>query len=211
MPEGANEMIHHAKFDLGQDVSAELELGTMFMTREQMEKVGPATYNWGYAPESGWKTIKNGVADFIVLEHAPHTYDEVQPGWQDMFSIPLGMTGAQEFVPMMLNAVNEGRLTLNQVARLAAEAPARRFGIFPRKGVTQIGSDADFSIVDMTREVVFTKADMLSKAGHTSWEGMRAKGAATHTIVRGKVVAQDGKLVGERGYGRFVPGTAARA
>lgn len=210
MPDGANEMIRHAKFDLGQDVSAELELGTMFMIREQMEKVGPATYNWGYTPESGWKTIGNGVADFIVLEHAPHTYDEVQPGWQDMFSIPLGMTGAQEFVPMMLNAVNEGRLTLNQIAKLAAEAPARRFGIFPRKGVTQVGSDADFSIVDMKREVLFTKADMLTKSGHTSWEGMRAKGAATHTIVRGKVVAKDGKIVGEQGYGRFVPGTAAR-
>lgn len=209
MPAGANEMIRHAKFDLGQDVSSELELGTMFMTREQMEKVGPATYNWGYNAEAGWETIRNGVADFIVLEHAPHTLEEVQPGWQDMFSVPLGMTGAQEFVPMMLNSVNQGRLTLNDVARLTAEAPARRFGIFPRKGVTQIGADADFSIVDMTREVVFTANDMLTKSGHTSWEGMRAKGLATYTIVRGEIVAQDGHIKVGPGFGRFVPGTAA--
>ena len=111
---------------------------------------------------------------------------------------------------MMLNSVNQGRLTLNQIAKLTAEAPARRFGIYPRKGVTQVGADADFSIVDMNREVIFTKADMLTKSGHTSWEGMRAKGMATHTIVRGQVVAKDGKIVGEQGYGKFVPGTAAR-
>ncbi|MGN6768164.1 MAG: dihydroorotase [Rhizobiaceae bacterium] len=208
MPEGANEMIRHAKFDLGQDVSSELELGTLFMTREQMEKVGPATYNWGYNPEAGWETIRNGVADFIVLEHAPHTWEEVQPGWQDMFSIPLGMTGAQEFVPSMLNAVNEGRLTLNQIAKLAAEAPARRFGIYPKKGVIEVGADADFTIADMKREAVFTKADMLSKSGHTSWEGMKVKGLAAYTIVRGEVVAQDGKLKGSQGYGKFVTGTA---
>jgi dihydroorotase len=105
--------------------------------------------------------------------------------------------------------VNEGRLTLNQIAQLTAEAPARRFGIYPRKGVIQPGADADFSIVDMTREVVFTKADMLTKAGHTSWEGMKCRGMAAYTIVRGTVVAKDNAIVGEAGYGRFIPGTAA--
>jgi dihydroorotase len=211
MPEGANEMIRHAKFDLGQDVSAELELGTLFMTGEQMTKIGPGTYNWGYNPEAGWETIRNGVADFIVLEHAPHTWEEVQPGWQDMFSIPLGMTGAQEFVPMMLNAVSEGKLTLNTIAKLAAEAPARRFGIYPRKGTIQVGADADFTIADMKREVLFTKSDMLTRSGYTSWEGMKAKGAAAYSIVRGSIVAKDGKLEGKPGYGQFIPGTAAGA
>jgi len=209
MPPGANEMIRHAKFELGQDVTAELELGTLFMTREQMEKVGPYTYNWGYAPEHGWKAIDNGVADFIVLEHAPHTREDVEPGWQDMFSVPLGMTGAQEFIPLMINAVNEGKLTLNQVAQKAAEAPARTFGIYPKKGVIQVGSDADFTILDMTREGEFRHEDMLSKSGHTSWVGMRTRGAASYGIVRGTVVMQDGKVVGSPGYGKFTPGTAA--
>jgi dihydroorotase len=118
------------------------------------------------------------------------------------------MTGAQEFVPSMLNAVNEGHLTLNQLAKLAAEAPARRFGIYPKKGVIEVGADADFTIADMKREAVFTKADMLSKSGHTSWEGMKVKGLAAYTIVRGEVVAQDGKLKGSQGYGKFVTGTA---
>ena len=209
MPHGANEMIRHAKFELGQDVTAELELGTLFMTQQQMEKVGPYTYNWGYAPEHGWKAIENGVADFIVLEHAPHTREDVEPGWKDMFSVPLGMTGAQEFIPLMINAVNEGKLTLHQVAQKAAEAPARTFGIYPKKGVIQVGSDADFTIIDMSIEGEFRHEDMLTKSAHTSWVGMRTKGAATYGIVRGTVVMQGGKVVGSPGYGKFTPGTAA--
>ncbi len=211
MPKGANEMVHHAKFDLGQDVSCELELGTLFMNRAQMEKVGPRTYNWAYDPQAGWDAIKDGTADMIVLEHAPHSKEDVDPGWKDLFSVPLGVTGAQEYIPLLMNAVNEGRLTLNDVARLAAEAPARRFGIFPKKGVIQPGSDADFTLVDMSREIVFRNEDMLSRTGYSSWEGMRAKGAGQYTIVRGAIVAEGGKLVGAPGYGRFVPGTAAAA
>ncbi|MGN6766994.1 MAG: dihydroorotase, partial [Rhizobiaceae bacterium] len=80
--------------------------------------------------------------------------------------------------------------------------------IYPKKGVIEVGADADFTVADMKREAVFTKADMLSKSGHTSWEGLKVKGLAAFTIVRGEVVAQDGKLKGSQGYGKFVTGTA---
>jgi dihydroorotase-like cyclic amidohydrolase len=211
MPVGAYEMIRHAKFDLGQDVTSELECASMFMTRDQMEKVGPYTYNWGHSPEAAWESIANGVADFLVLEHAPHTRDDVEPGWKDTFSVPLGMTGAQEFVPLLMNAVNEGRLSLNQVARHVAEQPARTFGIFPRKGIVQVGSDADLTIVDMNRSVTFRHEDMLTRSGHSSWVGMTAKGCAAWSVVRGSVVMQDGKVLSEPGFGKFTPGTAATA
>ncbi|MFG1311990.1 allantoinase, partial [Xanthobacter tagetidis] len=72
-------------------------------------------------------------------------------------------------------------------------------------GVIQPGSDADFTILDMAREGEFRNQDMLSKTGYSSWEGMRTKGAATHTIVRGTVVAKDGKLRTAPGFGQFVP------
>src|SRR3546814_16613152 len=109
MPVGAYEMIRHAKFDLGQEVTAELECASMFMTREQKDKVGPYSYNWAHSPAAAWQSIADGVADFLVLEHAPHTREDVEPGWQDTFSVPLGMTGAQAFVPLLLNEVNAGR------------------------------------------------------------------------------------------------------
>jgi dihydroorotase len=211
MPVGAYEMVRHAKFDMGQAVTAELELASMLMTAEQVAKAGPYTYSWAHSPDAGWDAVRTGVADHLVLEHAPHTREDVEPGWQDMFSVPLGMTGAQEFVPMMLDSVNRGKLTLHDVARMASEKPARTYGIYPRKGTLQVGADADITVVDMQQETVFAAKDMLSRCGHTSWEGMRAKGAATHGIVRGKVVMRGGKVVGEQGYGKFVAGTAAAA
>src|SRR3546814_2564589 len=113
-----------------------------FMTREQKDKVGPYSYNGAHSPAAAWQSIADGVADFLVLEHAPHTREDVEPGWQDTFSVPLGMTGAQEFVPLLLNAVNEGRLTLHQVADHAAERPARTIGLVAGRGVVKIGHDA---------------------------------------------------------------------
>lgn len=206
MPVGAFEMIRHAKFDLGQDVSTELEAASLFMNEQQARKVGPYAYLWAHSPEYGWESIRDGSTDILVGEHAPHSVEDVEPGWKDNFSVPLGMTGAQEFIPLTLNAVNEGRLTLHDVVRLCSENPAKRFGLFPNKGAIQVGADADFTIVDMNKTNTFTKADMYSKAGHTSWEGMSVKGMPVYTIVRGKTVMDHGKIVAEPGHGKFVPG-----
>jgi len=95
---------------------------------------------------------------------------------------------------------------VNDVVRLCSENPARRFGLYPRKGCLQIGSDADVTIVDMSKEETFTKANMHSKAGHTSWEGMRVKGTPVYTIVRGTTVMDHGRITSAPGFGQFVPG-----
>lgn len=208
MPPGANELVRAAKRQ-GTDISCEMESATLFMTRQQAEKVGPGTYAWAYDPEAHWEAIHDGTADMLVGEHAPHTLEEITPGWTDAFSVPLGVTGAQEFIPLVLDAVNQGRLTLQDVARLCAEAPARRFGQFPRKGRIQVGADADFTIVDMRHEQVFTVADMHSKVGYTAWEGIRTKGMPVFTIVRGATVMDHGKIVGTPGHGKFHPGVAS--
>lgn len=210
MPVGANELVRHAKFELGQDVTAELEAASLLMSRDQAAKVGPFAYLWAYTPESGWDALATGVADMLVGEHAPHTVEEVDPGWNDNFSVPLGITGAQEFIPLMLTQVNRGRLTLETLVRVCAEQPAKRFGLFPRKGSLDVGSDADITIVDMRKEAVLTRQDMHSRCGHTSWEGVPVQGMPVHTIVRGESVMLDGKVVGACGYGRFTPGSAAR-
>ncbi|ACA19931.1 Dihydropyrimidinase [Methylobacterium sp. 4-46] len=210
MPVGAYEMLRHAKFDLKQDVTAELEAASLFMSREQAERVGPFAYLWAHSPEAGWTSLRDGVADMLVGEHAPHSVEDVEPGWEDNFSVPLGITGAQEFVPLMLNAVNEGRMTLQDIARFCALQPAQRFGLYPRKGALELGADADITIVDLARETVLRKEDMHSRAGHTSWEGMRVRGMPVATIVRGQVVMEEARIVGEPGLGRFTPGILGR-
>ncbi len=211
MPVGAYELLRHAKFDLGQDVSAELETASLFMTRGQADKVGPFAYLWAHSPEAGWESLRNGVSDMMVGEHALHTVEDVEPGWEDTFSVPLGITGAQEFIPLVLNAVNEDRLTLEDVARFIAAKPAQRFGLYPQKGAIAVGSDADFTIVDLNKESVFRKEDMHTRSAHTSWEGMHVRGMPVATIVRGNVVMEDGKIHGSPGYGRFTPGIGAAA
>lgn len=208
MPAAANEMVKHAK-EMGQDISGEMEASMLFMTPEQALKVGPGTYGWAYDAPSHWAALRDGTVEILVGEHAPHTLEEITPGWEDMFSIPLGVTCAQEFIPLVLNAVNEGHLTLGDVARLCAEAPARRFGQYPRKGAIQPGADADFTIVDMKKETVFRQQDMHTKAGYTAWEGMKNKGMPVYTIVRGSTVMRHGEIVGKPGYGKFHPGIAA--
>jgi dihydroorotase-like cyclic amidohydrolase len=209
MPVGAYEMVRHAKQELDQVVYGELEATSMLMTREQAEKVGPFTYLWAHSPEEARKTLANGVTDVMVVEHAPHTLEEVSPGWEDNFSVPLGITGAQEFIPLMLDQVNSGILTLEDLARFCSENPAKIFGIYPKKGTIQVNADADFTIVDMGKKAVLTGKEMYSRTGFTSWEGMEVSGMPVYTIVRGRVIMEDGKIVAEPGLGRFVPGIAA--
>ncbi len=79
MPVGANELVRHAKFDLGQDVTAELEAASLLMSGDQAIKVAPFAYLWACTSESGWDTLATGVANMLVGEHAPHTVEEVEP------------------------------------------------------------------------------------------------------------------------------------
>ncbi|ABK17827.1 dihydroorotase [Syntrophobacter fumaroxidans] len=209
MPPGAYEMIRHAKVELGQEVYAELEISTALMTRKQAEKVGPCTYVWAYSPETAWDSLESGVTDVIVGEHAPHTVAEMEPGWKDNFSVPLGITGAQEFIPLMLTQVNNGTLRLEDLVWYCSESPARIFGVYPRKGTISIDADADFTIVDMNRRKILTGADMYTKSRTTSWEGMEVTGMPVYTIVRGEVVMRDGQILAQPGFGRFLPGKAA--
>src|SRR5690606_15680120 len=199
MPAEANELIRHARRELGQDVTAEMETAALFMTRQQAQKVGPNAYLWAYNPEAHWAAVPDGTADLLVGEHAPPRFEETQPGCQDNLSVTLGLAAAQESVPLVPNAVNEGRLSLEDVARLCALAPARRFGLHPRKGAIDVGADADFTIVDMAKENEFRKEDMATRAGHTSWEGIRTRGMPVCTIVRGSVVMRSGEIVGRPG------------
>ena len=119
------------------------------------------------------------------------------------------MTGVQEFVPLLLTQVNAGRLILEDVARFCSENPARVFGQFPRKGAIRVGSDGDLTIVDMDRRGVLTAADMRSKTGFTSWEGVAVTAMPVYTVVRGRVVMDHGTVLAEPGFGRFIPGSAA--
>ncbi len=210
MPVEHYDLIAYAR-QRGQQVYSELEASSILIPREMAEKIGPKMCQFSANPDKAWEHIHSGQADVLVFEHAPHAADEIALGWADNFSAPLGMIGAQEFLPMMLNEVNRGNLTLEKLVALSSENPARIFSIYPKKGVIQVGSDADFTIVDMARKKVLTAADSYSRSGWTTFEGIEVTGVPTHTIIRGKLVCEDGVVKVEPGFGKFVPGAATQA
>jgi dihydroorotase (multifunctional complex type) len=209
MPEEAYALIGFAKAR-GQKVYAELEACSFLISKEMARQVGPKSYSFTKSPEKAWESINSGLADVLVLEHAPHREEEIQLGWKDNFSSPLGAIGIQEFLPLMLNEVNKGRLSLEKLVDLTSETPARIFGIYPKKGTIQVESDADFTIVDMEQRLLLSSKRSFSKSGWTTFDGIRVKGVPTHTIVRGQIVYENGSITGRPGMGKFIPGSATK-
>ncbi len=140
-----------------------------------------------------WKALAGGIVDIIGSDHAPHTLEEKA---QPYPKSPSGMPGVQTLVPIMLNHVAAGRLTLERLVDLCAYGPARIFRI-QGKGRLAIGYDADFTIVDLNRTETITDAWSASKSGWTPYDGMDVTGWPVGTIIRGNVVMQDGELIGK--------------
>ena len=124
-------------------------------------------------------------------DHAPHTLEEKAKPYP---ASPSGMTGVQTLVPIMLDHVNAGRLTLERFVDLSSHGPQRLFGM-ARKGRIAAGYDADFTIVDLKRRETITNAQAGSKAGWTPYHGKEVTGWPVGTIVRGNRIMWEGEIV----------------
>lgn len=138
-----------------------------------------------------WHGIGQGVVDVLGSDHAPHTLEEKQKPYP---ASPSGMTGVQTLVPIMLDHVNAGRLSLERFVDLSSHGPNRIFGM-SRKGRIAVGYDADLTIVDMKRSVTITHEQAGSKAGWTPYHGKTVTGWPVGTIVRGHKVMWEGEIV----------------
>ena len=147
-----------------------------------------------------WRGIKEGTIITLGSDHAPHAVEEKKG---DVWRCAAGFTGVQTFFPLMLDQALRRKLTLTKLAELMSENPARLFGLWPRKGAISVGSDGDLVIVDPSGETVVSKDWLKAKYPITPYLGWRLKGKIKYTILRGKVIAKDGRLVTER-HGRFV-------
>lgn len=146
-----------------------------------------------------WRGIADGIVDVLGSDHAPHTLGEKAKPYPDS---PSGMTGVQTLVPLMLDHVNAGRLTLQRFVDLSSHGPNRIFGM-ARKGRIAAGYDADFTVVDMKRREIITNEQQGSKAGWTPHHGRDVTGWPVGTIVRGMRVMWEGEIV-TAGQGRAV-------
>ncbi|QKD18240.1 dihydroorotase [Mesorhizobium sp. NZP2077] len=146
-----------------------------------------------------WHGIAQGIVDVLGSDHAPHTLAEKAKPYP---ASPSGMTGVQTLVPIMLDHVNAGRLTLPRFVDLSSHGPQRIFGM-ARKGRIAVGYDADFTIVDMKRRETITNAQAGSKAGWTPYDGKEVTGWPIGTVIRGRRIMWEGEIV-MPGQGRAV-------
>jgi dihydroorotase len=157
--------------------------------------------------EMSWKIITSddfASYGYISTDHAPHLLREFLTDDPSKSSAGCGDT-TSFYLSQFLGEVNRGRIDLPRVAKLCSENVARFIGVYPRKGCIRPGSDADFAIVDLKRKYKVTKDVIHSKSGWSIWQGAEMNGAPVYTLVRGKVVMENGKVVGNPGWGQFVP------
>lgn len=139
-----------------------------------------------------WRAVNNGLIDILGSDHAAHTIEEKN---QPYPASPSGTPGVQTLVPVMLNHVNAGRLSLERFVDLVCEGPHRIHQI-AGKGRITLGYDADFTIVDLKEKRTITNAAQKSKCGWTPYDGMTVTGWPMLTVVRGNIVMRDDELVG---------------
>jgi dihydroorotase len=139
-----------------------------------------------------WRAVVEGVVDVIGSDHAPHTHTEKERPYPES---PSGMPGVQTLLPILLDHVNAGRVSLGRVVDLLAAGPQRIYGI-AGKGRIARGYDADFAVVDLHAQWTITDDWIASKAGWTPFDGMKVTGRPVATILRGRIAMRDGEILG---------------
>jgi dihydroorotase len=143
-----------------------------------------------YHRERLWWGLSQGVVDLLGSDHAPHTLEEKAKSYP---ATPSGMPGVQTLVPIMLDHVNAGRLSLARFVDLTSAGPQRVFGV-AGKGRIAVGYDADLSIVDLKAERLIEDQWIASKCGWTPFAGRRVRGWPVGTLVRGRLAMWQGEL-----------------
>jgi dihydroorotase len=140
-----------------------------------------------------WYGVKNNLNDTIGSDHAPHLKVNKEKTYPNS---PSGMPGVQTLMPVMLNHVNDGKLTLSQLVKLVCENPVKIFGI-QNKGFIKEQYDADFTIIDMHKTIEIKNENIESKCGWSPFDGFKFKGTPVSTIIGGKIKMKDGKILGK--------------
>ena len=138
-----------------------------------------------------WHGVAQSIVDILGSDHAPHTLEEKAKPYPQS---PSGMTGVQTLVPVMLDHVADGRLSIERFADMTSAGPARLFGI-AGKGRIAVGYDADFTVVDLKRQSVIEDRWIASRCGWTPYHGKEVQGWPVGTIIRGAKVMWDGEIV----------------
>jgi dihydroorotase len=180
------------------------DIATAEVLVNHLTQLGPACYDelGGYAVmnppirgrrhlDAAWAAVNDGLVDTIGSDHAPHSRAAKERPWP---ATAAGLTGVQTALPVMLNHVHEGRLSLSRMVDLMAAGPARVYGAVT-KGRIAAGYDADFTVVDLQRARVIENSWIASPCGWTPFDGMRVTGWPVAAILRGTPVMRDNEIL----------------
>jgi dihydropyrimidinase len=161
-----------------------------------------------------WAGLEDGAIDIFSSDHAPYRFDDPAGkkahGENAPFNrVPNGVPSLELRLPLLFSeGVTKGRIGLERFVELTATNPAKLYGLYPRKGVLAVGSDADLVIWDPDRETTVTQWALHDRMDYTPFEGMTLTGWPVLTVSRGEVVGRDGEVRGEAGRGVFLPRSA---
>ena len=188
----------------GVDVTVETCPQYLLLSTDDQKKIGnvmrvnPPIREPGHQ-EALWQALREGVVDMIATDHAPHLPEEKTRA--SVWQCDCGFPGVETQMPLMLTEVNRGRLSISDYVRYACANPAKAWG-FATKGVIRPGADADIVLVDIRRKWSIDQSQLFSKSKISPWHGRRVQGGPVLTMVRGRVVMENGKLVAEPGWGK---------
>ena len=187
-----------AEFLRGQKDVATMELTPqhLTLTDEVYERIGTLgqmnpPIRAAHHRDALWRAVEDGVADVLGSDHAPHTREEKARPYP---SSPSGMPGVQTMLPLMLDHVNAGRLSLERLVDLLCHGPQRLYNI-RGKGRLVVGYDADITLVDLKAKRTVRHEDMATRVGWTPFDGTELTGWPVATLVRGHQVMRDGELL----------------
>lgn len=154
-----------------------------------------------------WEAIRKGVVDTIGTDHTAFSKQAKLDPTQTILDKRMGQNTLQDYPPMMFSeGVLKERITPEQMVAVTSTNAAKIFGMYPRKGVIAVGSDADIVIWDPVKKKILNDKDQLSKAGYSTYAGKEVTGLPIMVIRRGEIVAENGKVLAQPGSGKFIPG-----
>jgi dihydroorotase len=202
---GAVRMVREAKAR-GVPVSCEVNHWGLFLSRwSDVETLGPYALSYwlqDHHRDAVWEGLRDGTIDMLASDHAPHTREEKEVGWEDTWACHTGTPGIQEQYSLLLDAALEGELSLSRAVEVVAEEPATEFRL-GRKGFLRPGYDADIVIFDPDAETHYSDESTVSRCGWTPYAGRSSRGRILRTMVRGRDVFVNGVVTGQPGWGRL--------
>lgn len=153
-----------------------------------------------------WEGLADGTIDVVATDHCSFSYaDKIMFGQGDFRKVPGGAPGVETRIPLLFSeGVLAKRISLERFCELIAEKPAKLMGLFPKKGIIEIGSDADFCILDSRENKSVTIEKLHQKCDYTPYEGMNVTGWPVTTVSRGEVIVNNGQFTGNIGRGHFI-------